>query len=263
MPCMADHGEPAHYIVFHPEYKRLALSVRATALEDRQLDRCWNGRVWVDKPPGNEDPFVLGPSWAYSYCHATQLRRGPRADGGYVRKGSCIIFCSGDYGDEGALVVDTAFWVAEAHEWMPAGGPPSRYEPDVTTKTEIWRFHLRFGSQPGGHKGAYTYEAALYPQSDGCYSQLPLGATGDRVCVPICELSVKLGDLVRRGFSSQKGPVLLGRAALNEILGQVAQRTTTEIVGDIQPVGNALAALRKRRSDGCRPSPCGETCENG
>lgn len=79
----------------------------------------------MDRPPGNEDPFVLGRSWAYSYCHATELRRKLRKDGGYVRKGSCILFCSGDDAmpTHAMLTIDTVFYVAEAHYWQSAKVP--------------------------------------------------------------------------------------------------------------------------------------------
>src|SRR5687768_3741878 len=119
---------PAHYIVFHPERARSRVKVRATAFIDGQQIEPWVGRVWVDRPPGNEDPFVFGPSWAYSYCHATQLRREPRTSGPYVFKGSCILFCSGDLADEEhVLAVDTVFCISAAHTWRSPSEPPARY----------------------------------------------------------------------------------------------------------------------------------------
>ncbi len=96
----------------------------------------WTGRVWLDQARGNEDPFVLGPSWAYSYCHATQLRRYSRGRETYVREGSCIIFCSGEIADsERVLAVDTLFWIAGAHRWKA----PDQPRPDTRGTSRIAR----------------------------------------------------------------------------------------------------------------------------
>jgi hypothetical protein len=250
---MAESSEPAHYIVFHPESKRYALPVWATALiGDRRVDS-WAGKVWVDKPPGNEDPFVLGSSWAYSYCHATQLRRDPRPTGEYVMKGSSILFCSGDLGNEGVLAVDTIFWISEAHQWISAGKPPSRYSRDVADRTDLWGFHLRFGGQFGGHKGKYTNEAALYPQPDDRYSRLPLDANGERVQVALKDLSFDLRGRIIRGLRDQKRPIRLSDADLRSILRFVQDRTAVAVVGKTVPNDSTFTELRMEKDTGCQP----------
>jgi hypothetical protein len=249
---MTNSSEPAHYIVFHPERKRCTVSVRATALVGGRLNHSWHGKVRVDKPPGNEDPFVFGPSWAYSYCHATELRRQPRRAGGYVAKGSCILFCSGDLGDSGVLAVDTVFWIAEAHRWGSPSEPPDRYSQDVSCRTDIWRFHLRFGGQPEGHKGVYTYEAALHPQSDNRYSRLPVYANGERVGIKLSELSA---DLRKRITNKLKGkrPVPIVSEDIDAILQLLDARTEGSVVGDLTLNDPTIARLRKEESTGCQP----------
>jgi hypothetical protein len=250
---MERFGEPAHYIVFHPEVKRCCLSVNATALVGGPREDTWTGQVWLDKPPGNEDPFVLGPSWAYSYCHATQLQRKFTPSGRYVSKGSCILFCSGDLADrEKALAVDTVYWIDTAHEWAPGSRIPQRYSKDVAERTDLWKFHLRFAGQPEGHTGKYTYEAALHPQLNGDYSRLPLGAGGKRVSVKLDELS---GDLRSRikGKIRGKYPVLLSDEDLREVLRLVEARTHVAVIGGIMANDPRFKASRNAVTNGCKP----------
>jgi hypothetical protein len=251
---MVDLSTVAHYIVFHPESKRYRLSVHATALVDAHRVESWAGNVWVDKPPGNEDPFVLGPSWVYSYCHATQLQRKPTPGGRYVSKGSCILFCSGDIAKRDELAVDTVFYVGEVHEWMPITEPPKRYARDVERRSDLWNFHLRFGSQPEGHSGTYTYEAALHPQADGRYSRLPVDDDGKRVSIKLSELPTELSARIK-GKIRGKYPVILSGQDLREILGSVGARTNVEVIGDIVSNDRQFAALRGDGVNTC--NPCG------
>jgi hypothetical protein len=251
---MARSISPAHYLVFHPEKKRTRLKVCATALVHGALDTSWSGNVWVDRPPGNEDPFVLGPSWAYSYCHATQLRRTPQREA-YVRPGSCILFCSGDLADRtNELCFDTVFWIGGAHAWRKKDKPPDRYAGDVASQSDLWKYHLRFGGQPGGHAGLYTYEAALFSQGADRYSQLPLGTDRMRVRVPIRELPPQLIMGVQNGLNG-KIPVRLLEEELQQLLQLVEARTAVAVVGDIVPEDPGFIALRQEAGAGCHP--CG------
>ncbi len=247
---------PAYYLVFHPEKKRTRLKVRATALVHGALEASWSGHVWVDRPPGNEDPWVLGPSWAYSYCHATQLRRRPRREA-YVKPGSCILFCSGCLADrEQMLCFDTVFWIGGAHGWTKEDEPPRRYAGDVAAQSDLWKYHLRFGGQPGGHAGCYTYEAALFSQGADRYSRLPLGADGMRVRIPIRELPPELIVRVQKGLDG-KIPVMLPEAELQRLLQLIDERTVTAVVGDIVPQDPGFMAFRQEADAGCQP--CGRT----
>jgi hypothetical protein len=95
----------AHYVLFHPEKKRVQVQVKAMAFRQGDTIPNWLGDVWVDKPNGNEDPFVFVEPWVYTYCYATQLRREPRQSS-HIQPGSYLIFCSGDIADEHKLCVD-------------------------------------------------------------------------------------------------------------------------------------------------------------
>lgn len=249
---MATPIKPAHYLVFHPERKRTAVKVRAGALIQGQLEPSWSGTVWVDSPPGNEDPFVLGPSWAYSYCHATQLRRSSKRARTCVDAGSCLLFCSGDFADqEQVLCVDTVFWVAAAHSWSERGEPHERYSKDVSCRSDLWSFHLRFGNDPGGHKGRYTYEAALFPHTDGRYSRLPLHADGVRVRVPIHELPHELAARIKRKLYGKR-PVPVSDAELPNLIRLVEKQTTIEVVSNIEPNDPKFMTLRQKFVAGCQ-----------
>ncbi len=250
---MAIFGEPANYIVFHPDNQRWHLSTCATAVVKGRRVYSWVGKVWVDRPPDNEDPFVLGSSWAYSYCHATQLRREPRPHGGSVTTGSCILFCSGNLGDKGLLAVDTVFWISKTHQWISPSEPPSQYSRDVANRTDIWKFHLRFGGQRDGHKGKYTYEAALYPQPDGRYSRLPLNAIGERVQVRLTDFPKDLRNRIAQKLHERKGPVPLSGADLRLILKLVERQTATAVVGNIVQNDDTFTALRRETGTRCHP----------
>lgn len=208
-------------------------------------------------PPGNEDPYVLGPRWAYSYCHATQLRRRPRSNAPFVSRGSCIIFCSGDLADsDEVLAVDTVFWVAEAHAWEGPDRPPRSFATDVDGASGLWRYHLRFGGR-GGHVGAYTYEGALHPQPGDRYSHLPLGADGRRAQVELALLSPDLRASImerRRG----KYPLLVSPAQLAELLGHLQPHTAIQVIHELVLDDPDVEALRERGTS----SPCGPCVED-
>jgi hypothetical protein len=236
--------------------------VIATAIvRNRRVDS-WNGNVWVDKPPGNEDPFVLAQPWLYSYCHATQLRREPNP-AGYVTGGSCLVFCSGDLADQHrVLAVDTIFWVAKAHRWGREDIPPQAYEQHVSNRSDLWRYHFRFGGVRGGHNGRYTYEAAVYPQPLRQYSRLPLDANGGRVQVAIGELSHDLRSRIQNCLHGKR-PALPSHAHLDEVLRSVADQTVVEVVGDIVPNDRDFTRLRQQdghRCGTCQPRPATAGC---
>lgn len=236
-------SEPAHYLVFHPERARVRVLVRGAALVRGRLDESWEGGVWADAPPGNEDPFVFGESWAYSYCHATQLRRTARRDS-YLQAGSCLIFCSGDFAaEDDVLAVDTVFFVGQAHQWQSECRPPVRYASEVHAKTDLWRCHLRFGGQPGGHKGRYTYEAALHQTSSNTFSRLPLDRRGGRVQLPIGTLGRQVGERARDHLYRRR-PVLLATEELTAILDLVDAETITAVVRDIAPADSTFLSAR-------------------
>ncbi len=242
-------ADPAHYVVFHPENKRIRTAVLANALINGRPVDGWSGSVWLDRPPGNEDPFVLGPTWLYSYCHATQLCRTPIPGRSFVTEGSCILFCSGDFANRGVLAVDTVFWVAQGHRWASANQPPSRFASDGE-RTEAWKFNLRFGGMKNGHKGQYTYEAALYPAEP--YSHLPLSQKGDRVEVALRELSAPLRQRIVTKVDGKR-PVLLADKDLDAILRFIKARTAVEVVGNIAAKDSEFSYLRQEPDRGCQP----------
>jgi hypothetical protein len=249
---MPEPIEAANYLVFHPENQRRAVSVRAKAIVSDTLVDSWVGQVWVDSPGGNEDPFVFGSSWAYSYCHATQLRRRRQRRCGYLTNSSCILFCSGDHADEDVLAVDTIFWISEAHEWVSPSEPPFRYSPDIELQTDLWKRHLRFGGQPNHHAGKYTYEAALYPQHDRRYSRLPLNAKGERILVPLTALSQDLQSRISDSLNGKR-PVLLSGEDLRSILELLDEQTAVEVIGNILPNDETFSMIGDEGA--CGPCP--------
>jgi hypothetical protein len=229
----------------------MSVRVRATALVRGQLISNWNGSVWVDAPGGNEDPFVFGPSWAYSYCHATQLRRhpGPRS---FVQTGSYLIFCSGDLAaKKDVIAVDTVFVVRGCHRWRSPSTVPVGYQAEQAKASPLWRYHLRFGGQPGRHKGTYTYEARLHdPDGGSSYSFLPLDEHGDRVRAEIGTLGRETADRIRSHFHMRR-PVPLEASQVATLLAALRSRVATEVVRDIEPLDRSFLALRDDGATRC------------
>jgi hypothetical protein len=169
-----------------------------------------------------------------------------------VTKGSCILFCSGDYGNKGVLAVDTIFWVSEGHQWVLSSKPPCRYSRDVENQTDLWNAHLRFGGQPGHHPGKYTYEAALYPQPGGRYSRLPLDEKGARVQVTLTTLSAALQARIADSLRGRR-PVLISGADLRSILELLDDQTATAVVGNIVPNDDTFTGIRIGQGTDCPP----------
>ncbi|OUL20977.1 hypothetical protein BV378_28375 [Nostoc sp. RF31YmG] len=149
--------EPLHYLIFHPDYAREKTEVKGKALIESQLTD-WQGHVWVDKPGGNEDPFVFVKNWLYSYCHATQLRRKPTSNAPYLRAGSYVFFCSGDAANQGAIQLDTVFVVDHPANWPDKQqGLPEEFKQDYkNNKSYLWQRHFKYPFL-GEHEGKYTY----------------------------------------------------------------------------------------------------------
>jgi hypothetical protein len=231
--------QPAHYLIFHPERKRERVTVRATALQDGALRPDWQGSIWVDKPPGNEDPLVLVQPWVFSYCHATQLRRED-GDRPYVRPGSWLIFCSGQEADRDRLTVDTVFYVGERHFWNPAnpGGLPDAWRHRWEDRSSrLWTAHLRFGihTRGAGHRGRFTYEARHCEPGAANYSFLPLNGDGVRASVPLDRLPAATAGLIRQKRWG-KFPVPLLPDDAEAIVGALKAASRVLVLGEIDRI---------------------------
>lgn len=223
----------AHYIIFHPERKRTKAQVKAVALTPTGTNRAWVGDVWVDKPNGNEDPFVFVEPWVYSYCHATQLRREPRHSS-YVKPGSYLIYCSGEEADEHRLCVDTVLLVGEVAKWQwgkKIDLPSEFMHHKHDAASDLWMRHLRFGMGKQ-HKGRYTYQSCMWHDGAVQFSFLPLSASGERPAFPINQLPSSISTLVSQGVKGKR-PVLLNDKQLHVVLHKVEQRTTIKVVKGI------------------------------
>ncbi len=233
----------AHYIVFHPDRNRIRTRVRATVIREGLRTDGWEGYVWLDKPPGNEDPYVLGSTWVYSYCHATQLRRKCNSNA-YLTHGSCIVFCSGTIADrESELAIDTVFLVKKAHPWQPPRTLPMSFQADAGM-SDLWKYHLQFGCDGGPHEGRMTYEAIQHADCGDRYSCLPLDVAGDRVRVPFARLSRTLRDPIEQNLQGKR-PVLLNDEQNGEILAAWSGSTQTAVVGDVTPIDSEFLRLRR------------------
>ena len=157
-------GPAQDYLIFHP--CRVPFQVRGTARVDGHLQP-WAGRVWADRSSRgaskNEDPFIWTPSWLYSYCHATQLRRTAQQKS-FVQEGSRLFFCEAEAAKRGTLKVDTVFQVATRVPWASAGVPPSDFA-HFGRRSPEWLRHLVHGTlRPGvrhAHVGRLTYVAQM------------------------------------------------------------------------------------------------------
>jgi hypothetical protein len=169
---------PIHYLIFHPDRARQRTEVQAKALINNQpVD--WQGYVWVDRPGGNEDPFMFSDQWLYSYCHATQLRRQSRSNAAYVKAGSHLFFCSGDAADNGLIQLDTIFVVGHIAEWPSSQeGLPVEFESHyMNSDSELWQRHFRYPFI-GQHEGKYTYVSRHWSDGETEYSFLPVSKSG-------------------------------------------------------------------------------------
>lgn len=229
-----DSNGPAHYVIFHPESKRGLLEVTATALVGETVDHDWQGEIWVDKPPGNEDPFVLVEPWVYSYCHATQLKRRPRKAKPYVTHGSYLFFCNGQAANLGVLEVDTVFVVDQGVPWKAGnhGGLPDVFAHlHGDEDSRLWSAHLQYGGK-GHHPGVFTYTAKLWTPDAQHYSFLPLTAAGQRPAFTMESLTPETAGAIR-GRVRGKYPAPLSREQAMEVLSAIVSRTAIKAVRHI------------------------------
>lgn len=233
----------AHYIIFHPDRARVNVQVTATVIENGAHQLNWRGNIWVDELVGNEDPFVFSDPWLYSYCHATQLRRQIQ-DGPYVREGSWLLFCSGDAGDHGNLVIDTAFLVGATRLWTPKPNLalPQEYNRHFENiSSAIWRRHLRYPFHGQHDSVTHTYESKQWiDYNSNEYSLLPYDQQGQRVSIVIGALNAQVATTIQKHLPGKR-PVLLSDDQITPIIQIIFQMAALRIIRDIQlvnPIGN-------------------------
>lgn len=217
----------ANYIIFHPDYARQQVSVVAESIVGSRLRKNWSGNIWVDAVGiGNEDPYVFHDGWLYSYCHASQLRRKPSNN--YLQKGSWLVFCSGDFANDGVLCVDTVFQIDQAHDWIrkPHLAVPPAFKGYFKSRRNLWNRHFAFPLTPDGpHKSVtHTYEAALGISK----SFLPL-YNGSRVCIDFSQLPNRLGGKISGGVRG-KYPVNLTEVEIVQIVNLIRMKCDTQVL---------------------------------
>lgn len=222
----------ANYIVFHPDKSRESTNVSAIAMIDEQVNKKWNGNIYVDTiGNGNEDPFVFNDPWLYSYCHASQLRRNFRKDS-FLQTGSKIIFASGQKANKGLLCIDTFFLIGNIQQWInkPFLQLPNKYQEYFNdNQSELWMRHFRFPFMGIHDKVSHTYEAELWDKNKSIFSFLPLDTNGERVTVSFDSLNK---TLLNKILSKVKGkyPVLLTDDEINNILTLIESKTKTKVL---------------------------------
>lgn len=240
--------EPLDYLIFHPDYARKKTEVQGKALIEGQLTD-WQGHVWVDKPDGNEDPFVFSERWLYSYCHATQLLRKPKSNDAYVTEGSYLFFCSGDAANKGTIQLDTVFVVDHTATWPEnQEGLPEEFKQDYNNNcSDLWNRHFMYPFL-GYHKGKYTYVSRQWFNKKDDYSFLPISNNGDRVefdisvLTPILELSI-------RSKIHGKCPVPLSKEQRTELLRRTLALTSVQVIDHLT-----------RQDEGNKPKLCRTCC---
>lgn len=223
--------EPLHYLIFHPDYARQKTEVHGQALINNQVTD-WKGHVWVDKPGGNEDPFVFSQRWLYSYCHATQLRRKPK-NSPYVTGGSYLFFCNGDAAAQGAIQLDTVFVVDYTANWPNnQQGLPEEFQQDYkNTKSDLWERHFKYAFL-ADHEGIYTYVSRQWFNSKDEYSFLPISQNGDRVTFDINILSPHFKFIVQSKIKGRY-PVLLSKEQKIELLEITLSLTNVQVIDNL------------------------------
>lgn len=225
----------ANYIIFHPDYARQSVNVKATALVNNQLVKNWQGIIWVDQiGVGNEDPYVFGKSWLYSYCHATQLKK--EISDTYLQKGSTIIFVSGQSADRNFLTVDTLFIVGDVHLWSkkPDLKLPTKFQNIFQdNKSDLWRRHFRFPFQGIHDSVSHTYEAELWREGKSDYSYLPLSEAGERISIPFKLLPLALAEKIN-GKVKGKIPVILSDIEVSQIAPLINAHSSTKVLKNIR-----------------------------
>lgn len=224
----------ANYIIFHPDRQRECVEVKATAIKNAVVQENWNGKIWVDQVgQGNEDPFVFHSSWIYSYCHASQLRR-KETDSSHLQKGSKLIFVSGDSANNGSLLVDTVFEIADCHLWNRSPLKlPVHYDLIFEKKESyLWNRHFKFPFLGIHRSVSHTYEARMWEKGLKHFSFLPLDEKGDRVEISVSSLSKILKHKIL-GKVDGKYPVLLETDEIQEVLDKIEDNCNTKVVGNI------------------------------
>lgn len=224
----------AHYLIFHPDYARQSVKVKATALVNNQLVKNWQGTIWVDEiGEGNEDPFVFGESWLYSYCHATQLKK--EISDTYLQKGSTLIFVSGQQADRNFLTVDTLFRIGDIHHWTKKPNlklPPKFQSIFQDNKSDLWRRHFRFPFSKIHDSVSHTYEAELWREGKPDFSYLPLNEIGERTSIPFNLISLALVQKIK-GKVKGKRPLLLTDKEIIEITHLIEIHSSTKVLKNI------------------------------
>lgn len=221
-----------HYIIFHPDYAREKIEVKAKILLYNKV-KDWQGSIWVDETKGNEDPYVFHTNWLYSYCHATQIKRQPNENEPFVKEDSFLFFCNGDSVDNDYLQFDTVFKIDRITHWYDDGMKiPKEFESHYkNNKSELWRRHFRFPSV-GIHKGKYTYVGKIWDGIDNSYSFLPISMENERVLFHIEELPE---DLRNKIIEKRKGkyPISLIDEEKEIILDLIERRCFIKVIKDI------------------------------
>lgn len=235
--------ELAHYIIFHPDRYgktevRQKVLVTASALVKSKLKRNWSGSIYVDQiNVGNEDPFVLVEPWLYSFCHASQLRRNNPLN--KVDAGSILIFVSGDFVNEGRLVVDTVFIVDEVHKWgafnkiLSRPTLPEFYKEIYNKDCDLWNRHFKYPFE-GQHEGVtHTYSARLWNNENSLFSFLPVNDQGERVGFNLHDLEQTLSDKIRDNVVG-KIPVRFSTEEITTIINRIDELASVKVIRDIK-----------------------------
>lgn len=253
----------SHYIIFHPDKAREKAEVQATALINGVEEKNWNGQIWVDGLEGNQDPYVFNSGWLYSYCHATQLRRKPGHAEGWVQSGSWLFFCSGDKADQGNLVVDTVFLVAESHPWVRSKQPdllnlPIKFQDHYEdSSSRLWNEHFCFPFQDQHCSVTYTYEATLWSPGRTIYSFLPYSKPEVLVNIPFSQLSPPVSQKLTK-YRNGKYPIPLTDHEAINLVTRIKNMAEIQVVGGIKHLGNPV--FSDAGCDSCTPSRTCITC---
>lgn len=227
-----------HYIIFHPENQRQIQNVSAISLVSNTINHNWQGNIYVDKIRfENEDPYVFNDPWIYSYCHASQLRQSPNHHLGNIQGGSWLIFVSGQYADNGILIIDTCYLVDNIHPWIhnPLTLPVQFQYLHNDLHNDLWTRHFKFPFL-GQHTGVKnTFTAKLWDNISEDYSFLPYNSCGDRISFPISRLTIDLANKIK-GKIWGKYPVDLLDNEISEILEIIDELTQTKVLKNIHEI---------------------------
>lgn len=227
--------ENAHYIIFHPEKKRQQLQVKATVMFNKEIDKNWQGNIFVDRINGeNEDPFVFNDPWLYSYCHASQLKTKSQTDNN-LQLGSKLFFASGQHADKKELLIDTVFVIENIQPWgnSPKLQLPTKYRKYFqNNKSHLWMRHFRFPFNGCHASVSHTFEAQLWGEEKNDFSFLPLNKIGERVSIPFDNLPEQLSTKIA-GKIFGKYPVLLLNKEMKIVFEQIEKATVTKVLQNI------------------------------